>query len=633
LAPKVHGARNLLSAINPEQLRLFITFGSIIARTGLPGEADYALANEWLSRLTEQFQAQHPHCHCLNLDWSVWSGIGMGERLGSVEALMREGITPIPPDAGISILRRLIAQSLPVTSVVVTGRFGEPPTLKVEQPELPLWRFLEEPRVYYPGVELVVDVTLSTDTDPYLNDHVFQGERIFPGVMGLEAMAQVVMALLGTSEPPIFENVQFNRPVVVPEHSFLKIRLAALVQESGQVEVVLRSEQTGFSTDHFRAVCLKPEVIHTLGAQTLRPRILKIRNSVNPQQDLYGDLLFHKGRFQRLRGYHHLRATECIAEIALDRVTPWFSRYLPDQLILGDPGARDAVIHGLQACVPHGTLLPIGIERLVINQLVSAETFFVSAKERERLGDVFIYDLEVINPDGAISEQWQGLKLQMIQPRDTQLPWVASLLTPYLERRIQEFIPNPDLTVVIDKDGTVNRRVRSDRTLQALTSPPTSFLQSEGSNSLSIAVTRRPDGKPEVSNGKAVSVSHAGDLTLAVAGSETIGCDVEPVVSRLVEVWGDLLGEERIALAFAIASQIQESLDLAATRVWCASECLKKAGAMINTPLVLVNSTSDGVVWIAAGENAAIATFGLLVQEFEQPLAIAVLVRREMRNS
>ncbi|HBY80185.1 MAG TPA: hypothetical protein DEG47_24955, partial [Cyanobacteria bacterium UBA11148] len=55
---------------------------------------------------------------------------------------------------------------------------------------------------------------------------------------------------------PIFENIQFNRPVVVSETSPLTIRIAALVQESGKIEVVLRSEQTGFAIDHFRATCV-----------------------------------------------------------------------------------------------------------------------------------------------------------------------------------------------------------------------------------------------------------------------------------------------------------------------------------------------------------------------------------------
>jgi enediyne polyketide synthase len=448
LAPKIQGLQNLLAAIAPEHLRLWVTFGSIIARTGLPGEADYALANEWLARLTEQFQAQNPHCRCLNLEWSVWSGAGMGERLGRIDILMQQGITPIPPERGIAILRRLIARSLPTTSIVVTGRFGEPPTLKVEQPELPFLRFLEQPRVYYPGVELVVDAELSTTNDPYLEDHIYQGERIFPGVMGLEAMAQVAMALHSFSRDRnqsfIFENIQFNRPVVVPEGKTLTIRLAALVQDSGKVEVVLRSEQTEFSVDHFRATIIQSTVNSQQSTVVNLNLESQIPNSLEPQQDIYGEILFHKGRFQRLRRYLHLKATECIAEIAPEIPSQWFSRYLPQDLVLGDPGARDATIHALQACIPHATILPIGVERLVQTSAPTSGTRFVSAKERQRIGDTFIYDVKVTDADGCLLEFWSGLQLQVIKYRNHQDNWSENLLAPYIERKLQEFIPTAD---------------------------------------------------------------------------------------------------------------------------------------------------------------------------------------------
>src|SRR5262249_37427416 len=39
VAPKVDGARNVLDALDPAALRLFVMFGSLIARTGLTGEA------------------------------------------------------------------------------------------------------------------------------------------------------------------------------------------------------------------------------------------------------------------------------------------------------------------------------------------------------------------------------------------------------------------------------------------------------------------------------------------------------------------------------------------------------------------------------------------------------------------
>ena len=253
LAPKVKGAHNILGAVRAHQLKLLVTFGSIIARTGLPGEADYGLANEWLTRLTEQFQKDHPSCRCLALEWSVWSGVGMGDRLGRVEALARQGITPIPTDEGVSLFRRLVSSALPVVPLMVSGRFGIPPALEIEASELPLLRFLERPLVDYPGIELVADATLTGDSDPYLDDHVFRGERLFPAVMGLEAMAQAAMAVLRVSEPPVFEDVRFDRPIVVPAGRSTTIRLAALVSGPGRVDVVVRSETTAFQFDHFRA--------------------------------------------------------------------------------------------------------------------------------------------------------------------------------------------------------------------------------------------------------------------------------------------------------------------------------------------------------------------------------------------
>ncbi len=256
LAPKVQGVLNVLKAIDTARLKLFVTFSSIIGRIGLVGEADYALANEWLTQITEQFAAEHPQCRCVAVESSVWSGVGMGQRLGRVEALLKEGITPISPDDGVSALCNLIRHRLPVPAVVVTGRFGQPPTMRLEATPLPLLRFIEQPRVHYPGVELVIDVSLSGDTDPYVNDHVYDRQPLFPAVMGLEAMAQTAAALSNGQGLPSFESVEFHRPVVVPPEGGQTIRLAAVLHENGRVEVSLRSAETGFSTDHFRAVCV-----------------------------------------------------------------------------------------------------------------------------------------------------------------------------------------------------------------------------------------------------------------------------------------------------------------------------------------------------------------------------------------
>ncbi len=618
LRPKVQGLSNVLAAVSPEPLRLLVTFGSIIARTGMAGQADYAVANAWLTRLTERWQADHPHCRCLAVEWSVWSGIGMGERLGTIDALKAQGITPIPPGEGVRLLRDLIGSPPSVVPVVVTGRFGEPPTLKLKRPELPLLRFLERPRVHVPGVELVVEADLSADSDPYLKDHVYQDVPLFLAVMGLEAMAQVTMALTGSVSPPAFEQVKFHRPVVVPAGGHTTIRVAALVREPGKVELVLRSEETGFQMDHFRAICRvdgagrgtgEPPTLLTDSQEDVPPL------SIDPARDLYGEILFHTGRFKRLDGYRRLKATECIAEISAGSEDTWFGRYLPTKLVLGDPAARDAVIHAIQACVPHGTLLPIRVDRLVPAAEL-AGPLVVRAKERSTDGKTFIYDVEVVGPDGRVQERWEGLHLRRVGDAAVNGGWAAPLMGPYLERRVGQLLPGTDVSVAVERNGAADRRARSDLAIRRALGT-------------SVPIHRRPDGRPEACCDREVSVSHAGDLAMAVSGAGTIACDAEPVSARPAGVWRDLLGTQRYALAELIAGQTSEDRDTAASRVWAAVECLKKAGASLDVPLVFHSKTADAWVLLAAGP-LSIATAVMPVRGTPEKMTYAILVENDI---
>jgi enediyne polyketide synthase len=107
-----------------------------------------------------------------------------------------------------------------------------------------------------------------------------------------------------------------------------------------------------------------------------------------------------------------------------------------------------------------------------------------------------------------------------------------------------------------------------------------------------------------------------------VAAAVPAGCDVEPVKARPFEVWRGLLGAERLALAELIAREIGDSLDVAATRVWTAGECLKKAGAA--APLVLTSAERDGWVALSAG-GLGVASCVVTVGDGTERLAISVL--------
>ncbi|MFD7667721.1 SDR family NAD(P)-dependent oxidoreductase [Streptomyces sp. NPDC059788] len=621
LAVKLAGLEAVLAAVDPGDLRLLVAFGSIIGRAGLRGEADYATANDWLTELVGRVRADLPNCRCVTLEWSVWSGAGMGERLGVLESLVREGIDPVPADEGVAMLRSLLADPDTPDPVVVMGRAAGLPTITLDTPELPLLRFTDRVRSHYPGVELVADSELSTATDPYLADHLLDKTLLFPAVLGMEAMAQAGAALTGRAEPPVLEDAEFLRPVAVPPDGGTTIRVAALVTGPDTVRAVIRSAETDFHADHFRAVLRYgdgtphghgrndaaggPEPAHarhrgTPDADGAAPAPL-----VDPARDMYGSVLFQGARFQRLTRYRHFAAKECTAEISTDATAQWFAGFLPPDLVLADPGTRDALMHSLQACVPDATLLPVGVERLHLADPAAARaagTAVLHAAERSHDGDTYVYDLDVRTADGAPLERWEGLVLKAVRKTDGSGPWLPALLGPYLERRTETLLPAP-LRVAVRPDdhgaegGTAARRARTALALgQALGRP--------------AVLRHRPDGQPEVDGGPAVSASHGAGVTLAVAagpGARTVGCDVQAVEERGAGEWSGLLGDSGWTLARLLAAERDEDVSLAATRVWGAVECLRKNGHA-RAELVADGAPAAGGWAVLRAGDARIAT-------------------------
>lgn len=614
VTPKISGLKNVLAAVDEKKLKLLTTFGSIIARSGLPGEADYATANEWLAALTNEFQKKYPQCHCLTLEWSVWSGAGMGERLGRIETLAQQGIAAISVDEGVKIFCKLVREKTTANSLVVTGRFGELATLKLAGAELPLQRFLERKRVLYPGVELIVDTELSLQSDPYLADHVVQKQSLLPAVVGLEAMAQAAMALVGSEKLPVFEKAEFLRPVVVPAEGKTTLRLAALRRTDGAVEVCLRSEETGFQTDHFRVVCQFGEQ----GADNKNSRwgINADQNiALAPQDDLYGKILFHTGRFQRVQSYRLLKAKECIAEISADHSSPWFGPYVPGEILLGNPAARDAALHSIQACIPHRRILPTGIEQITVFKNETGVRF-VHALECSRDGNNFVFDVEVTNALGEVLERWHGLQLRAVEMLPTT-DMAAALVAPYLERRLEEIV-NSDGVNVAFEERAGERPAKTDVVIsKALGRDET--------------IWRRPDGRPVVTNGENVSAAHAGDFILAMSGTEEVACDLEKVSGRSKIEWRELLGEDKISLISRLALEQNESLDAAATRVWSALECLKKIGLPASSPLMFEAKMDDG--WMVLRSGITIIATGLVQLRDAEWDLMAALVRQPQETA
>jgi NAD(P)-dependent dehydrogenase (short-subunit alcohol dehydrogenase family) len=98
---KVSSALTLAEHLRPQRLRFCVFFASVASRYGNKGQADYAAANEVLSKLALALDRKWPGRVC-SVAWGPWSGLGMVADLE--KHLVRRGLRLIAPDEGPRLL-------------------------------------------------------------------------------------------------------------------------------------------------------------------------------------------------------------------------------------------------------------------------------------------------------------------------------------------------------------------------------------------------------------------------------------------------------------------------------------------------------------------------------------------------
>lgn len=594
LAPKTVGLRAAVAAAGP-QLRRIVTFGSILGRLGLKGEAHYAIANAWQSEIAEQISRTRLDCDVLSLEWSIWNAAGMGHRLGSIERLARLGVEAISLDQGLDMFERLVLGGA-IGTVIVTSRFGPPRDVSLGSVELPILRFLEKPLLHYPGVELVVEVELSRGRDLYLDDHRVDGMQVMPAVLVLEAMAQVTGSLIGFASAPVIEAVSFHRAIVVPETGVSRIRIMTLADENGRVEAAIRAEDDGFAMETARARF----ILGSPPPATVRQAIPSCGPAL-PARALYGPLLFQGKRFQRIQRYTCASARRIAALISSVPDVPWFSPFEPQRLVLGDPGARDALLHALQAAVPHLRVVPVAVGRIVSRH--GGPPVRVEAFEQHATVDTFVFDIIARDAEGVVVEEWQGATFRGISATniDEILRIGPQLAAVYIERKLRLAVEDPSIEVAFICDSTLGREQRRARALAAL--------------GIDAKVFARNDGKPIILGGGSktnLSIAHRDGVTLAVAADHEISCDVELVADWTEANSNAPLSAEGYALAAKLAASSGEPWAAAAARIWSVGEVALKHSLPADMPCQM-HVGRDGVVIFetSSGRTASIRLPGI----------------------
>ena len=197
------------------------------------------LDNALQAKVLSSLQRTRPDVRTLTLDWTAWGGIGMATR-GSIPKIMAAaGVDMLPAEAGVAWIRRELSTGVADREVVVAGALGalaaefsdtggiDPAALTVDGPMLG--------EVVRASVHdgLVVRTTLDPSTLPFLDHHRIDGTAVLPGVMGMEAFAEVARLLAPDRHVAAVENVDFRAPLKFYRDEPRTLTVTALLRPDG----------------------------------------------------------------------------------------------------------------------------------------------------------------------------------------------------------------------------------------------------------------------------------------------------------------------------------------------------------------------------------------------------------------
>jgi malonyl CoA-acyl carrier protein transacylase/acyl carrier protein len=369
---KVVGLQALLAATANDPLTLLCLFSSVAARSGNPGQADYAMANEVLNKVAVAEQLRRgDRCRVLALGWGPWAGGMVTPQLQA--HFESRGVPLIPIETGAQMLVDEIC-SLPSGVEIVLG--GE---MKVPLPAEPS--------------DLSLDLLVDQYSHPYLVDHSVNGVPVVPVVLVMEWFARAAAALHSELRLTSLRDVQVLRG----------IRLERFSQ--GGHRFTVRARQTGNGGSISLALSLEGEdgELHYQAAAEMSAERNQT-NGTSPQLQLhdwdgrgiYGGALFHGPQFQVIRAVEGASDEGIAATICGINGLAWpTERYYTDAAAI-DGGLQLAVLWTEQML--GGASLPtsIGEVRTWTDEPHSGELQCLvrgcSARNGRAVSDIFLKD-------------------------------------------------------------------------------------------------------------------------------------------------------------------------------------------------------------------------------------------------
>ncbi|MGY1942844.1 SDR family NAD(P)-dependent oxidoreductase [Nocardia asiatica] len=379
LDPKIAGLAAVLGALG--ELRHLVLFTSVAGLFGNTGQADYAAANEALTRFAVSLRHHQPSCHVTAIDWGAWDG-------GMVTPALREhfrtrGVELLDPRIGAAAFTEQFTAARSEDTVVLVGPA----------------KSLSDTAAGAGTVRARRTITGIT-ADPIIAAHRIGEHVVLPATFGLGAMigfaerALPGRAVVGVRDFQVLKGIVFDRPLdeveleLVPE------------EDASTVGTTVR----GANAVHFQATLVLADAAD-------RPPRQPVADGPAAEATVYRDAIqFHGPALQGLRSVRAVSDDAIVFECALPAVTVAGGAYAGR---LHDPVLADLILQG-PPVLGHRLLgsacLPLGVGRIDYFLPLPAGESFLLTVDNPRAGrlDARI-DATATTADGTVLQRFSDV--------------------------------------------------------------------------------------------------------------------------------------------------------------------------------------------------------------------------------
>jgi acyl carrier protein len=393
---KVAGLRALLDATADDPLEALVVFSSVAARTGNPGQSDYAMANEVLNLVACAERARRgPACIVRSLAWGPWEGGMVTPALKSHFEQM--GVALIPLDVGARMLVAELESGGDDVTLVVGGAHGEGPLGASVVPQAN------------------VDVHVTATTHPQLADHRVAGAVVVPVVMVIEWFLRAARACRPDRSIASLRGLKVLRG----------IKLSHFDGEGDDLTVRCKQLSDGPATTLAVELRGKNEALHYAATVTMSPEPPVAPAAAEaPKVERFGGVvydghvLFHGPKFQVIRHVDGVSRDGAVGALAGGRAAGWPGGPWRTDPALLDGGLQLAVLWAQE--VLGGASLPMAVGEYRTYAGGLAEGPIRCVVYGKQVHDArAVCDVAFIGADGALVAEMLGVET-VLRPGETK---------------------------------------------------------------------------------------------------------------------------------------------------------------------------------------------------------------------